>query len=136
MNPKQKIEILQKQIAILEQSRKNIESQIESKRREIQSIQTDEIGRLYGRCIKEVNYQHQSDNYNTSDSSTIKVGDVICFSNHPNYKDATFSAGWGPSYEWFDVEPDSEHFEFFETIEDVETVDEYNGFVNNWRKIK
>lgn len=69
---------------------------------------------IYGRCIKELVCHHQSDQYNTSDTTTIKVGDVIEFFRYPQYNSITFHPNCG---EYFEVPYSEEYFEFF-TSED------------------
>ena len=72
--------------------------------------------KVYGRCIKELECTHQSDVHKPSDTTIIKVGDVIHFSGYPLYKSVTFHPCWG---EYFDVDMDPKHFEFFESTEDI-----------------
>lgn len=65
---------------------------------------------IYGRCIKQLECWHQSDQHNTSESTVIHVGDVIEFFRYPLYDHVTFHPYSG---EWFDVPYSTEYFEFF-----------------------
>jgi hypothetical protein len=73
--------------------------------------------KVYGRCIKELECVHQSDVHKPSDVTVIKVGDVVHFGSYPLYKSVTFHPCWG---EYFDVDMDPKHFEFFESSETLD----------------
>jgi hypothetical protein len=45
-----------------------------------------------------------------------RIYDEIHFSGYPLYKSVTFHPCWG---EYFDVDMDPNHFEFFESTEDI-----------------
>lgn len=73
--------------------------------------------KVYGRCIKELKCVHQSDVHKAGDVTVIKVGDVVHFGSYPLYKSVTFHPCWG---EYFDVDMDPNHFEFFESSETLD----------------
>lgn len=73
--------------------------------------------KVYGRCIKELECVHQSDVHKPGDVTVIKVGDIVHFSGYPLYKSVGFIPCWG---EYFDVDMDPKHFEFFESSETLE----------------
>ena len=105
---------------------KELRASIQSLREQDMKLQrqiNDEVYLLpmiYGRCIKELVCDHQSDQHNASDSTTIHVGDVLEFFRYPLHDRITFHPCGG---EWFDVPFSTEYFEFFtEPDEYVECV--------------
>lgn len=72
---------------------------------------------IYGRCKKELKCDHRSDEFNTSDSTTIEVGDVIEFFRYPLYDHVSFNPSYG---EYFDVPYSEEYFDFFTSFDYVE----------------
>lgn len=85
--------------------------------------ETKKFPKIYGRCIKELKCHHQSYEFNTSDVTIIKVGDIIEFSNHPLKDDVSFNPNSG---EYFNVPRSNEHFSFFTSNEYVEC-SSFNG---------
>lgn len=72
---------------------------------------------IYGRCKKELKCDHQSNDFKASDSTTIKVGDVIEFFRYPLYDHVSFNPSSG---EYFDVPYSEEYFDFFTSFDYVE----------------
>lgn len=105
------------------QKSQELTKRISSLERELNETQhliyneTKKFPSIYGRCIKELKCHHQSYEFNTSDSTIIKVGDIIEFSNHPLENHVTFNPNSG---EYFDVPRSNEYFSFFASSEYVE----------------
>ena len=111
----QKLQELTTKISSLEREKNELQHSIYK--------ETQKFPIIYGRCIKELQCHHQSWEFNTSDFTTIKVGNIIEFSNHPLKDHVTFNPNSG---EYFDIPRSNEHFSFFTSNEYVE-YSSFNG---------
>jgi len=107
----EEIEAIDRKIDVLRNQKSAIQRKIQDK--------ICDLPMIYGRCIKKLVCYHQSDFHNTSDTTTIEVGDVLQFFRYPNRDSITFYPSGG---EYFYVPCSKEHFEFFSTHDYVETV--------------